>query len=238
MDAKRLQGPDAGVRKYDVLTALAVAGLAGSASFATSMLRLIALVTARYNWRHDELSIGHAELARMWSVDPRTVKREIRRLRDHGVLILKRPGVRGRVASYRLDHTRIDALSTQVWKLVGPDYEDRMRARSGPEPGTTPEPNVVPFPNQTALPSPPPAEAMPPSPWGRVRAHLVAEDAARFAAWFAVLKAEPSDDATLILRAPSRFHANYVRTHLLGILHGAAGATVPAIRTILIRHDD
>ena len=87
MDAKRFTGPQAGSQKYDLLTALAVAGLCGSPGFQTSMLRLIALVTARYNWARDELTVGQREMARMWSVDERTVKRELKRLTTAGVLV-------------------------------------------------------------------------------------------------------------------------------------------------------
>ena len=54
------------------------------------MLRLIALITARYNWQRDELSVGQSEMARIWGVHDRTVKREVRRLQisPTGVLFL------------------------------------------------------------------------------------------------------------------------------------------------------
>ena len=55
----RLTGKGAGAEKYDLLTALSVAGLSGSPTEQTSMLRLIAVLTARYNWAADELSMGH-----------------------------------------------------------------------------------------------------------------------------------------------------------------------------------
>ena len=62
MSLKRFTGPAAGSQKYDLLTALAVAGLNGTPGFQTSMLRLVALVTARYNWARNELTVGQKDL--------------------------------------------------------------------------------------------------------------------------------------------------------------------------------
>ena len=126
MKTNRFTGPRAGALKYDLLTALAVAGLSGSPGFQTSMLRLVALVTARYNWARDELTVGQREMARMWSVDERTVKREIKRLTSADILLQLRPGVRGRVAAYRLNIAEIHRLSAPVWERVGPDFSERM----------------------------------------------------------------------------------------------------------------
>ena len=220
MLAKKLAGPGAGVRKYDLLTALAVAGLAGSPGFATSMTRLIALVTARYNWRLDEVSIGQAELARMWSVDVRTVKREIRRLAEHGLLSIKRAGARGRVATYVLNHKRIDELTRECWPLVGPDFEARMAEQGGTSdaaPST-----VVPFPGQSDSQSE----------WSVARSTLRRVDRARAKAWFDPLMREGRVGTTLTLRAPSAFHAGYVMTHLIGDLTRAVAEANPDITQI------
>lgn len=209
MVARKLAGPGAGVRKYDLLTALAVAGLAGSPSFSTSMTRLIALVTARYNWARDEVKIGQADLAKMWSCDLRTVKRELKRLKELGVLRVKRAGVRGRVSSYQLDHARIDALTAPAWPLVGPDYQDRMGAAPSASGGG--DENIVPFPTHRTS-----AKADSNSEWGRASLQLARDDPARHAAWFAPLQRHGLEHGTLILRAPTAFHAGYVTTHLLG----------------------
>ncbi|MEO1494484.1 MAG: hypothetical protein AAFV19_20240 [Pseudomonadota bacterium] len=222
MLAKRLAGPGAGVRKYDLLTALAVAGLAGSPGFATSMTRLIALVTARYNWRLDEVTIGQAELARMWSVDVRTVKREIRRLAEHGLLSVKRAGVRGRVATYILNHARIDELTRDCWPLVGPDFEARMTEQgrgADTPPGST---TVVPFPGQTE----------PATEWAAAKAALRRSDRARAKAWFDPLLRDDRVGDHLILRAPSAFHAEYVTTHLIGDLVRAVTAADPSVDSL------
>ncbi len=96
MEPKRLTGPEAGSLKYDILTALTLLGLHGTATEQTSMMRLIALITARYNWRANELTVGQRDIARMWAVNERTVKREMKRLTDAQILVCKRSGVRGR----------------------------------------------------------------------------------------------------------------------------------------------
>lgn len=233
-NAKKLVGPEASVRKYDLLTALAVAGLAGGPHLMATMTRLIALITARYNWRADEVVIGQADLARLWSVDIRTVKRELRRLRDLGLLLVKRPGVRGRVACYALNHGRIDALTAAHWDHVGPDFQARMAMR-GAETGTAlpaghrTEPldhttTVIPFPTVEGSTTE----------WGRARQHLNMADPARYRAWFQPLRRQSRDGPLLILEAPSAFHAGYVQTHLLGELVRAVMAVDPDVRAVQI----
>ena len=219
MQVKRLAGPGAGVRKYDLLTALAVSGLAGSPGFAMSMTRLIALVTARYNWRLDEVSIGQAELARMWSVDMRTVKREIKRLSERGLLTIKRAGARGRVATYALNHARIDEMTREAWHLVGPDFEARMIGQ-----GADNDRTVVPFPSTSE----------PVSEWSQARSALRRVDRARAQAWFDPLTRAARNGDTLILHAPSAFHAGYVTTHLIGDLVRAITEVDPAVVNVEI----
>ena len=151
MEHLKRVGPKAGGLKYDLLTALNVTGLHGTPTEQTSLMRLSALITARYNWRIEEVSIGHAELARLWGVNDRTVKREMKRLMAMGVLLCIRPGVRGRVGAYRLNYARIYALSRPLWACVGSDFEGRMIEVSGErtvvtvnfQPSETPKPRLV-----------------------------------------------------------------------------------------------
>ena len=77
-------GRNASALKYDILSALAVHALAGDKHRQRLILRLSALITTRYNWQRNELSMGRDEIARLWSVDERTVKREMARLRTLG----------------------------------------------------------------------------------------------------------------------------------------------------------
>ena len=133
-----MQGPGAGSRKYDVLTALATAGLAGGSGEATSALRLIAVITARYDRGRDSVAIGQEELARSWNTSLRTAKRETRRLAASGVLVCLAPGVRGRAAVYRLGPLALRRLMARVWRRVGADFAERMAMQLDGGPSASP----------------------------------------------------------------------------------------------------
>ena len=74
-------GRNAPALKYDILSALGVHALAGDKNRQKLVLRVITLITTRYNWRSNELSMGREEIARLWDVNERTVKREMARLK-------------------------------------------------------------------------------------------------------------------------------------------------------------
>lgn len=217
MNPLRMTGPDASVMKYDLLTALSVAGLNGTPSLQTSLMRLIAAVTARYNWRTDELTVGQRDLARMWSVNERTVKREIKRLQEADILMCKRAGVRGRVAAYQLNYARIAEMSEPCWELVGPDFEARMRGRYHVEE----EAKVVRLRDYATAPDVP-SEA--PVAWRTAMRRLAHENGDQFKAWFAPLVYMGFERGVLRLRAPSKFAQRYIETHLIRALVRAAEA--------------
>lgn len=225
MDTKRFTGPNAGSQKYDLLTAMAVAGLSGSPGFQTSMLRLVAVVTARYNWARDELTVGQREMARMWSVDERTVKREIKRLTNAAILLQLRPGVRGRVAAYRLNIEEIHRLSAPVWDKVGPDFSERMATQK-----------VFPVSEKVVRVSFGATDPEPTTgqggPWDKVLARLAKLEPSLFRNWFKGLTCEESAAGILHLRAPSAFVAQYVQTHHMRLLLGAAQLEYPNVRRI------
>ena len=212
MEPDKLTGPAAGALKYDLLTALSVAGLSGSPSFQTSMLRLIALVTARYNWRLDELSVGQRDMARMWSVNERTVKREIKRLTQSGILLCKRQGVRGRVGAYRLNYARIAEMSAETWPLVGPDFDLRMRDRY-----VDATPKVVALSDYIALVTAPEG-ARKRGTWEAAMARLAAVDPGVTNAWLSRLAFMGLEHGKLQLGAPSRFVQRYIETHHMPLL--------------------
>lgn len=228
MQATKLVGPEAPSRKYDLISALGSHALAADAATQRLALRLITLVTARYNWRKGALSVGQREIARLWSVDERTVKREMARLRDLGWLVLLSQGRRGRVASYALDLGRIGAATRDGWARVGEDFAARM---------TTPAPQdrgqVVPFP-QAERPEAP--EAAADGGWEATRRRLQAEDAALFASWFAALRCGGRAGDRLTLLAPTAFDAAYIRAHYLDRLRAAAREATGAreIRLIVL----
>ena len=140
MLAKQTVGRNAAAFKYDLLTVMGAFALAQEKGRQRLVLRLMTLVTARYNWARDELAVGQREIARLWQVDERTVKREMAKLRAMGWLVVKRQGARGRVSEYALGIERILEDSRDRWADVGPDLEHRL---SGDE--TMPE-KVVPLP--------------------------------------------------------------------------------------------
>ena len=226
MNIQRAMGPDASVVKYDLLTALSVAGLAGSAGFATSLMRLIALITARYNWRDDEFCVGQKEMARLWSVDERTVKRQIKRLIEADILVCKRPGVRGRVGAYRLNYGTIARLSAPTWGQVGPDFQHRMQARYGGAEDT----KVVRLENYAQ-----PAQQTPDTPFKRAMATLRAEDPALFDAWFRRLGFIRAEGGIVHLSCTSAFIQRYIETHLLQRLINAIRAEFGPVSELRIQ---
>ncbi|CTQ48035.1 DnaA N-terminal domain-containing protein [Jannaschia donghaensis] len=211
-----LTGRSSAAIKYDVLTALGAWACNGDKHAQRSVLRLITLITARYNWQDDTLTTGQREIATLWSVDQRTVKREMARMRDLGWLILKRPAARGRVACHGLGLDAIFAQTQSCWTNVGPDYVARMTIT----PTADTAPNVVAFPTLAD------------GAWGRIAAQLQAEDAGLFNAWFASLVSLGERDGVLRLKPPSRFHGSFVRTHYIGHLQVLAqqqGLTVDLV---------
>lgn len=222
MQAVRPSGPKSAALKYDILSALSVFALQGDKIRQRRMLRLISLVTSRYNWQRDELSLGQGEIARLWAVDPRTVKREMAVFRALGWLVMKRQGVRGRVSVYGLGLDTMLAETRGAWQLIGPDFESRMGQGGGPEPS-----NVVPL----RRPPPPPMET---GVWSRAQAELHCKGLAEYGAWLHPLQEVALEGAEVVLTAPSRFHASYVRTHLIGQIRSALRLVDPSINDVRI----
>lgn len=223
MEELRRVGPKAGALKYDLLTALTVMGLHGTPTEQTSLMRLTGLITARYNWRIEEVSAGHRELARLWAVNERTVKREMKRLLDMGVLICIRPGVRGRVGAYRLNYRRIYEASRASWAAVGPDFEDRMIEVSG-------ERTVVKVEFSAAVVAKPRlVSETPKGTWGAALRRLKSEHPAHFESWFAKLVQDRVEEQLLVLRAPNGFTSRYIETHFADLLAQAVNAEMPTL---------
>jgi hypothetical protein len=219
-------GRNAAAMKYDLLTALGTHALSRDKGLQRSVLRLITLITARYNWARDELTVGQREIARMWHVDERTVKREMAKLRAMGWLLVTRQGARGRVSEYGLGIDRILADTAQVFAAVGPDFEARLGA--APESDA----NVVPLPMKTAATAAP--EIPDGTEWSLARAILHTQDSANFAAWFKALKREGRAGGRLTLTAPSRFHASYINTHLLSRLTAACQSIDGTVSSVTV----
>jgi hypothetical protein len=225
MIARHTGGPNAAVQKYDLLTMLGVIGLGAGGSLERSMLRLITLVTARYNWRSGEITVGRREIARLWGVDERTVKREMARLRGLGFVTLVRPGVRGRVAAYGVDFDAIAAACDGA--RVGPDFAARIGAgRAGEGTGVARSADVIPFPQ--------PEDTAAGGPWPRACAALRGLGEAAHARWIAPLCRAEEGEGRLLLRAPSAYHAAYVDRTYGDAIRRAVIAAEPSIQTVRI----
>ncbi len=206
MDAKRMTGPGAGSLKYDLLTALAVAGFHEGGVGQMSLLRLSALLTARYNWGRDAVTIGQADLALLWAVDPRTVKREIKRLTEAGLMTITRPGRRGRVASYRVHVAAICQRTKPHWDKVGFDFVDRMSGHLPAERQNVVQVNFSPA-GETPAPEP--------GLWGAVSQRLQVTHPEVWSSWYARLRMTAQTADRVELTAPNRFVGSYVETHLM-----------------------
>lgn len=230
MQIVRPVGRQAASRKYDLITALGAHACRGDKHFQRLVLRFITVVVARYNWQSDELSIGQRELAALWSVDERTVKRDMAKLRALGWLVQKRAAVRGRVAVHGLDIAAILAATRPDWPAVGPDFVERM-AGPASDPAPSGPQNVV------AFPGPVPTLPQDATPWQQIDAILRHEDPATHATWFRQLGDAGLAGGCLDLTAPSRFHAAYVTTHHLMRLLAVARRVDGSIRMVRVSAD-
>lgn len=224
MQLPRPVGREAASRKYDILSALMAFALSKDKHVQRQILRVMALITTRYNWQRDELTMGQGEIARLWSVDDRTVKREMARLRAQGWLVLRRQGVRGRVSVYGMDLNRMLEDTRPAWPLIGEDFIARLEPA---EPAGQGASNVVPL---RAVPAPAETGSL----WADAQACLHAEDAATYGAWFHALTDAGSEDNALTLAAPTRFHATYVTTNLKERLLAALRRIDPSVRDVRI----
>jgi hypothetical protein len=210
---RRATGRNAASMKYDILSALGAHGCAGDKHRQKLVLRLITLIVARYNWIADEIMVGQREMAELWAIDERSVKRDLSKLRELGWLVQKRAAARGRVAVHGLGLARILEGTEPDWARIGPDYVARMAGQGAPTTEAAAPSNVISFPLPTG------DDGV----WPRVQAMLHREDPYLYAAWFAALQAEHLGDCLRLL-APTRFHADYLRSNHLQRLERIARA--------------
>ncbi len=230
MLSRKPVGQQASVIKYDVLTAVGTFALSQPKGKQVLCLRFMTLITARYNWARNELAVGQREIARMWNVDERTVKREMAKLRAMSWLIVKRQGARGRVTQYALALEQILKDTQPVWSAVGPDFEQRLIGQ-GAQPENT-SAKVVPLHNAQRATLAPAVDDS--SEWDLARSLIHAEDPARFATWVATLTRQEKRGRRLYLTAPSRFHAHYVATHLNALCLSAVRQVDPDIDAVIV----
>jgi len=223
MLARKPLGQGAASTKYDLLTALGALACAGGAGEQRLVLRLITLLTARYNWASGEMAVGRSQLAQLWAVDERTVKREMAKLKTRGWISVTRPAARGRVAAYAVEWSTILADTRPAWENIGPDFTERLGRLLSVEP--EPAPKVVPL--------RPVSQAGDPL-WAAACRILESEDAGFFRAWIAPLGWQGREADRVVLRAPSGFHAQYLRSHGAARLDSALCRVDPACRGALV----
>ncbi len=222
-----ITGPGSASAKYDVLTALLVTASQAEGVEARLALRLSLLITARFNWRRGVFAVGQRELARMWGVTERTVKREMSELRRLGWISVDIPAARGRVAQYKIDFQTVLRATAPFWDAVGPDFAARIAG--APEQEEQDASNVVPLHSGSNTPA---VSDVPL--WVDVSERLREQDAKLYNAWFARLEAVKVEDGVLLLLAPSRFAGEYIKTHYLTRLKAAVFAVSQDITALEI----
>jgi len=223
-------GRVASAQKYDVLTALGAYALAQDKTVQRRALRLMTLITARYNWSRDLLAVGQREIAQLWSVDERTVKREMARLRADGWLGQTRAGARGRVAEYALGLDALIEVTQAQWACVGPDYDLRMRQQNRiAGVGQAAAPDVMPMPVKGHVPAPDLSSG---TEWALASALIHRDDPALYGAWVRGLTREGRSGGCVTLRAPSQFHGSYVLTHLMRRIEAACSAVDSSVTEV------
>lgn len=229
MQVAKPVGRLASVKKYDILSALAAFGLSQDKHTQRQVLRLMALITTRYNWQRDELTIGQTDIAKLWDCDTRTVKREMSKFRALGWLVEKRAAARGRVAMHGLCIEKIMQDSEPVWANIGPDFVARSEEKIAPAPDVSG--NVVKFAPQGI------AEPLNDgSLWSTVCKAFFEDDPASFAAWLARLDPVGREADMFVISAPTKFHANYVESHFGDRLLRQMRQADPAVRSLRIIH--
>lgn len=223
MQLARPVGREAASRKYDILSALMAHAFSHDGSTQRQVFRLLALITTRYNWQRNELGIGQTEIARLWCVDTRTVKREMARLRARNWLVQKRQGARGRVSVYALNLERMLEDTRPDWPNIGPDFVERMTQQDR----GTDQTNVVPL---RPIPPPLPTGTL----WSEARARLHHDDPAVYAAWFEPLEEVEACNGCLTLAAPTRFHATYVEGQFKTRILAAVACVDPSVRNVRV----
>lgn len=225
MLAKHPTGQGAASRKYDLLTALGVHACRGTKFEQRLVLRFMTVITARYNWQRDELTMGRTELARLWQVNERTVKRELAKLKACNWLTIKRPSARGRVTVYGIDWAQVLRDTESAWAHVGPDFVLRAAELSGRPPDISEDRKVV------AFPSSPTGDTE----WDHAIRHLSQEDSAFYASWLATVRRVGLGSGVLELEAPSAFHAQYLNSQAGARLLAAIRRVAPQVHRVVVR---
>jgi hypothetical protein len=232
-----LRGRQAPVAKYDILAAIGVAAFGKSQLAKDLAHRLTVLIVARYNWAADELSVGRQQLAELWNVDERRVKRLVAELKKHGILTIKRAGVRGRVTTYRLGVEVIAELTRPFWARLGADIQARLEANFPPRHTSHND-----APERPSLPERREENAEFEGDGTRrvsldepllqaLREEIPGD---RFSRWFSGIVVEGSTER-VVLRAPTKFIADYIEINFGDLLDRVGKSIYPHVRRVELK---
>ena len=223
MNTLRAVGRGAASKKYDIISAMIVYGMHQDKTTFKLCTRLIALITTRYNWQRNELSIGQKEIARLWAVEPRTVKREFAKLKDRNWISIKRAGARGRVSTYGINIDVIMSDTREVWDAVGPDFVLRADEMT---PATLDSKIVhLNFEQDHTV--------QPTGTWDKILRELQNQNAALYENWYRKLQFQGVENDIVQLRTKSSFVARYIESHLTGELMRIIRAEIPNARKLV-----
>ncbi len=203
-------GPNSAVVKYDVISALTCVALTGARSQQTIIMRLINLITCRYNWRKNELSIGSKEVAELTFTSQRTAKRTLKALTDLRFLIVRLQGRKGRVTKYGLGITAIFEAAAPHTK---PKYH-QFCAR------------IIADPLGASACVPPvdfKVEAQACQQWNAICAVIADKSQPLYVSWFADMVGSVTEGQLTVV-CKTNFIQNYARTKLLPNIYGSAEA--------------
>lgn len=196
-------------------------------------LRLMTLVAARYDWAADHLDCGLREIATLWQVDERTVKRELAKLRDLGWISLKRPAARGRNAVHQLEASAILDIETPEPAAIE-TVEDTTRDIGNTrnevvssemeqlESSIEESAEVIPFRSGQAI-------------WRCLMNEMAQSHPGLHGSWLLELEARRDHDGTWVLGATSRFRAAYLTSHHLRLIRARLERHDPVLQGIEIR---
>lgn len=236
-----LRGREAPVAKYDILAAIGVAAFGKSCLAKDLAHRLTVLIVARYNWAADELSVGRQQLAELWNVDERRVKRLVAELKSQGILAVKRAGVRGRVTTYRLGLEAIIEITRPYWGRLGRDIKARLDENfpesggidqdadvtaHGSRPDTTVQPILQ---GEGVHDGGPEADRADNGPFIRAMREVFRGEA--FARWFGGARIEQGG-SRVVLHVRSKFAADYIEANYGDQLDRLAERLHPQVRRI------
>lgn len=205
-----ISGPNAAVAKYDVISALTCVALTGERSQQTIIMRLINLITCRYNWRKNELSIGSKEVGELTFTSQRTAKRTLKALTDLRFLIVRLQGRKGRVTKYGLGITAIFEAAALHAKPKCHQFSERITADSlGPSASVPPTDFKV--------------EAQACRKWNAICVDIADKSQSLYVSWFADMVGSVKD-GQLTVACKSNFIQNYARTKLLANVYASAEA--------------